>query len=111
MQGRFVWSLMLSLVFLSACGGSGSESPNEVSEPAIDESFAVDADGRQLALLCYGEGSPTVFLEPGDDGSGDEFTYIMRPLGEQTTTCTYDRPGSLAAIHLRGLGGHWTTRP
>ena len=94
MQGRFVWSLMLSLVFLSACGGSGSDSPNEVSEPAIDESFAVDADGRQLALLCYGEGSPTVFLEPGDDGSGDEFTYIMRPLGEQTTTCTYDRPGS-----------------
>ena len=94
MQGRFVWSLMLSLVFLSACGGSGSDSPNEVSEPAIDESFAVDADGRQLALLCYGEGSPTVFLEPGDDGSGDEFTYVMRPLGEQTTTCTYDRPGS-----------------
>jgi hypothetical protein len=94
MQGRFVWSLMLSLVCLSACGGSGSDSPNEVSEPAIDESFAVDADGRQLALLCYGEGSPTVFLEPGDDGSGDEFTFIMRPLGERTTTCTYDRPGS-----------------
>jgi pimeloyl-ACP methyl ester carboxylesterase len=94
MQGRFIWPLMLSLVFLSACGGSGSDSPSQVSEPAIDESFAIDADGRQLALLCYGEGSPTVFLEPGDDGSGDEFTFIMRPLGERTTTCTYDRPGS-----------------
>jgi pimeloyl-ACP methyl ester carboxylesterase len=93
MQRRFVWPLMLSLVFLSACGASGSDSPNDISEPAIDESFAVDVDGRQLALLCYGEGSPTVFLEPGDGGSGDEFSYVMRPLGERTTTCSYDRPG------------------
>jgi pimeloyl-ACP methyl ester carboxylesterase len=83
---------MLSLLFLSACG-SGSDSPNDVSEPAINESFVVDADGRQLALLCNGEGSPTVFLEPGDGGSGDEFSFVMRPLGERTTTCTYDRPG------------------
>jgi pimeloyl-ACP methyl ester carboxylesterase len=83
---------MLSLLFLSACG-SGSDSPNDVSEPAIDESFVVDADGRQLALLCNGEGSPTVFLEPGDGGSGDEFSFVMRPLRERTTTCTYDRPG------------------
>jgi pimeloyl-ACP methyl ester carboxylesterase len=93
MQGRHLWPLILSLIFLSACGGSGGDSPNDVSEPAIDESFAVDTDGRQIALLCYGEGSPTVFLEPGSDGAGDEFSYVMRPLGERTTTCTYDRPG------------------
>lgn len=93
MQRRIVWPLALSLVFLSACGGSGSDAPNDVSEPTINESFAIDADGRELALLCYGEGSPTVFLEPGDDGSGDEFAFVMRPLGEQTMTCTYDRPG------------------
>ena len=93
MQRVFAWSLMLSLAFLSACGGADRESPNDVSEPAIDESFAVDSEGRQLALVCYGEGSPTVFLEPGDGGSGDEYSFAMRPLGEQTTTCTYDRPG------------------
>jgi pimeloyl-ACP methyl ester carboxylesterase len=92
-QGRIVWPLVLSLVFLSACGGSDTDSPNDVSEPAIDQRFAVDADDRKLALLCYGEGSPAVFLEPGDDGSGDEFSYVMRQLGERTTTCTYDRPG------------------
>ena len=93
MQGRFVWPLVLSLGFLSACGGSGTDSPNDVSQPSIDERFAVDTDGRQLALLCYGEGSPTVFLEPGDGGSGDEFSFVMRLLGGRTTTCTYDRTG------------------
>ena len=93
MQRRFVWPLVLSLVFLSACGGSDSDSTNDVSEPAIDERFAVDADSRQLALLCYGEGSPTVFLEPGDGGGGDEYAFVMRPLGEWTTTCTYDPTG------------------
>lgn len=93
MQGRVVWPLVSSLVFLSACGGSDGDSPNDVSEPAIDQRFAIDADGRRLALLCYGEGAPTVFLEPGDGGSGDEFSFMMRPLGERTTTCTYDRPG------------------
>jgi pimeloyl-ACP methyl ester carboxylesterase len=90
---RFTWPLIVSIVFLSACGGSDGDSLNDVSQPAIDQRFAVDADGRQLALLCYGEGSPTVFLEPGDGGSGDEFTFVMRPLGERTMTCTYDRPG------------------
>ena len=93
MPSRSVLALAVLVVSLSACGSDG-DSPNDVSEPAIDERFAVDADGRQLALLCYGEGSPTVFLEPGDGGSGDEFSFIMRPLGEQATTCTYDRPGS-----------------
>ena len=93
MQGRFIGPLVLSLAFLSACGGSGSGAPNDVSQPSIDKHFAVHADGRRLALLCYGEGSPTVFLEPGDGGSGDEFSFLMRPLGERTTTCTYDRPG------------------
>ena len=78
MQGRFIWPLVLSLVFLSACGGSCSDSPNDVSEPSINESFAVDSDSRQLALLCYSEGSTTVFLDPGTDGAGDEFTHIIR---------------------------------
>jgi hypothetical protein len=93
MQARVVWLVILSLILASGCGDSGSDSPNDVSEPTIDERFAVDADGRQLAVLCYGEGSPMVFLEPGSDGSGDEFSFVMRPLGERTTTCTYARPG------------------
>jgi hypothetical protein len=84
---------MLSLVFLSACGGSGSESPNDVSEPAIDESFAVDPNGRQLALLCYGEESPTVVLEPAT-ATRVTSPATSRSLGERTTTCSACTAGS-----------------
>lgn len=101
----FAWVLGAVCLAVASTGcGSSDESPrtatpsatstaSDSSRPVIDDRFAVDADGRQLALLCYGEGSPTLFLEPGDDGSGDEFSYVMRPLGERTTACTYDRPG------------------
>jgi pimeloyl-ACP methyl ester carboxylesterase len=94
MPTRFVWPIILSLVFVSACGGSDSDSLNDVAEPTIDERFAVGADGLEVALLCFGEGSPAVFLEPGDDGGGDEFFLVHRPLGEQTMACTYDRLGA-----------------
>jgi pimeloyl-ACP methyl ester carboxylesterase len=99
----FAWVLgVVCLAVVSTGCGSSDDSPSaaassiatDVSQPVIDDRFAADADGRQLALLCYGEGSPTVFLEPGDDGSGDEFSFIMRRLAERTMTCTYDRPGS-----------------
>ena len=80
MQSRSALALAVLVVSLSACGAD-SDFPNDVSEPTIDQHFAVDPDGRQLALLCYGEGSPTVFLEPGDGGSGDEFTFIMPTRG------------------------------
>ncbi len=56
---------------------------------------AVDKDGRQLAYVCWGEGSPTVILETGGDnieewsGSG-----VVRRLAGLTRVCTYDRAGT-----------------
>jgi hypothetical protein len=38
---------------------------NDVSEPVIDGRFPVGADGHKLAMLCLGEGSPTIILESG----------------------------------------------
>jgi alpha/beta hydrolase fold len=64
----------------------------------IDEKFVVAADGRQLALACWGEGSPTVLLETGGTnieewaGSG-----VVTQLSGRTRVCTYDRAGTGAS--------------
>jgi pimeloyl-ACP methyl ester carboxylesterase len=64
----------------------------------IDEKFVVAADGRRLALACWGEGSPTVLLETGGTnieewaGSG-----IVTQLSGRTRVCTYDRAGTGAS--------------
>ena len=53
------------------------------------------ADGRRLALACWGEGSPTVLLETGGTnieqwaGSG-----MVTQLSSRTRVCTYDRAGT-----------------
>jgi pimeloyl-ACP methyl ester carboxylesterase len=88
---------LVSLALLSTACGSDSDSmaSTDVSEPTIDERFAVSPDGQQLALLCFGEDAPAIILEPGSDGSGiEEFARVLRPLGEETMTCTYDRLGA-----------------
>lgn len=65
----------------------------DVSEPVIDDRFAVGA-GYELEMRCYGEGSPVIIFEAGTDGSGlEEYAQLMRPLAERTMTCAYDRPG------------------
>jgi pimeloyl-ACP methyl ester carboxylesterase len=64
------------------------------SEPSIEASFAVDK-ARKLALVCWGEGSPTVLLETGGVNI-DEWTGsgLVRALAGDTRVCTYDRAGT-----------------
>jgi alpha/beta hydrolase fold len=71
-----------------------STASTDLSGPVIDDRFAVGA-GHELAMRCFGEGSPVIILESGTDGSGiEEFALLMEPLAERTVTCTYDRPGA-----------------
>lgn len=87
---------LLAVVVLSitGCGGDNG-SADDVSEPTIAERFTVGSERKQVALLCFGEGSPLVFLEPGDGGDGrGEFAAVLRPLAEKGTACTYDRLGA-----------------
>jgi len=78
--------------------GSLSSTPTSSGQSkgrTIDQKFVVAADGRQLALACWGEGSPTVLLETGGTnieewaGSG-----IVTQLSGRTRVCTYDRAGT-----------------
>ena len=74
---------------------AASPPADPVAHPSINARFAVGDGARELALVCWGEGSPTVLLETGDanieqwSGSG-----VVRQLANQTRVCTYDRAGT-----------------
>ena len=77
-----------------ASATAAAPSADPAASPSIKARFAV-GDGRQLALVCWGEGSPTVLLETGGanieewSGSG-----VVRQLASRTRVCTYDRAGT-----------------
>ncbi len=71
-----------------------SASVDPASEPSIEGSYAVDGD-RELALVCWGEGRPTVLLETGGVNI-EEWTgsAVVSGLAGSTRVCTYDRAGT-----------------
>ena len=75
----------------------GSTDP--LAAPTIQGRFAL-ADGRNLALECWGEGSPTVVLVGGhpSDGIRDfDDSPFARFLAQETRTCAYARSGYLGS--------------
>lgn len=79
----------------SAVTSSPSISEDPFEHPTIDGSYSVTAAGRQLRLVCWGTGSPTVLLETGGSNI-EEWTDsgIVRRLASVTRACTYDRAGT-----------------
>jgi pimeloyl-ACP methyl ester carboxylesterase len=64
--------------------------------PSIDGRFAVGADQRQLAIMCWGDGSPTVVFDAGTGDAGISrwrSSPITRALAHRTRVCAYDRAG------------------
>lgn len=69
--------------------------PDPLVNPVIAGRFAM-ADGRKLAIKCWGEGSPTVILEGGHPSDGlaqFEGTEFARTVASHTRTCAYARAG------------------
>jgi hypothetical protein len=71
-----------------------STASNDVSEPVIDGRFPVGADGHKLAMLCLGEGSPTIILESADGDGISTWAGLLDPLSKRTLICAYDRLGT-----------------
>jgi pimeloyl-ACP methyl ester carboxylesterase len=46
---------------------------------------------HRLAATVFGEGTPTVVIEPSFGGAADDWEKIARTLAEETTVVTYDR--------------------
>lgn len=108
--------LVLGSIVLSGCGVTATAPPSLVdsptatvtvsptsaldpmANPSIEGSFAVADDGRELALICWGEGAPTVILETGGTNI-DEWSSEpqVEQLAERGRVCTYDRAGTGAS--------------
>lgn len=104
---RLTTALAALLVTLAGCG-SDQAAPGEAttaestaaSDPtaslSVDGRFPVDEDQRQLALRCWGDGSPTVLWDAGlgvPGIGGFESSSIVAELAARTRVCTYDRAG------------------
>lgn len=118
--------VMVAILVLTACSGGEKPSEGEPStqsetstEPTappsadvfsplpgavIDGRFPVADDGRQLALSCWGEGSPIVVLEDGHPSEqGGRFQFgrtggaFLNALLAHTRVCAYDRAGYAAS--------------
>jgi hypothetical protein len=104
---------VVTVIMIGACGSSqpspadgdsspgtvASSVPDPLANPTVEGKFVVADDGRELAVICWGEGSPTVVLEAGHPSAGiQQFgTYGRAFVGElvgHTRVCAYDRAGN-----------------
>jgi pimeloyl-ACP methyl ester carboxylesterase len=84
----------------TVAGPTSLPSPGATARPTVDfpeirlQGNLELADGREIAALCVGSGTPTILLEVG--GSNDMADWpaqFLRSLGRATTTCLYSRAG------------------
>ena len=86
------WLLALALI-VSACSSNGDDagSTDKATSPEkLDGVVKIDGD-RGLYVRCTGSGSPTVFMEGGDDDTSDSYSFAEEPIAKETRTCVYDR--------------------
>jgi pimeloyl-ACP methyl ester carboxylesterase len=91
---RFSAACLLALALMvSACGSNGDDagSTDKSKTPQkLDRVVKVDGD-RGLYVRCTGSGSPTVFMEGGDDDTSDSYGFAEEPVAQVARTCVFDR--------------------
>ncbi len=95
--GRFACA-----AFMVSCGAASLDAQQGPIAP-VDMTLAPYAstagsvklpDGRELHLVCMGQGSPTVILSAGlGDWSGSAWSHIQPDIAKTTKACAWDRPG------------------
>lgn len=86
------WLLAMALT-VAACGSDGGTDDRTDKTKATETlGRVVKIDGdRGLYVRCTGSGSPTVFMEGGDEDTSDSYGYAEEPVAKVTRTCVYDR--------------------
>ncbi len=86
--------LMLGALLLPACALAQTA---VVPDPAYDDYASGQmvglADGRNIHLVCMGEGVPTVILTAGMGDWSAVWRKVQRPVAEVTRACAWDRAG------------------
>ena len=76
---------------------SARATPN-AEAPTLEGPFAVADDGREVFLRCWGDGSPTVFVDGGCCGPDGTLRWLSLPFVQKvaaaTRICAYDRAGT-----------------
>jgi pimeloyl-ACP methyl ester carboxylesterase len=86
------WLLAIALI-VSACGSNGDDAgttEKKTSTGKLDRVVKIDGD-RGLYVRCTGSGSPTVFMEGGDEDTSDSYGFAEESVAKVTRTCVYDR--------------------
>jgi hypothetical protein len=97
--------VVAGVIMTSGCGAPGASdsspeatatSSTDTGPPVtLDGAFEV-GDGRELAIRCWGEGSPTVLYDAGTGTSGIDTVLgvpSMLEIARTTRLCSYDRAG------------------
>jgi hypothetical protein len=113
---RLIFYLLFSLVILTACAKltentTPPASPLETQPPPTDTvipptpsqsalvtkpgliSGKVDIGGRNLYIICMGEGHPTVIFEAGLGADYSVYAGALAEVSKHTLACAYDRAG------------------
>lgn len=56
-----------------------------------DGTVTISVGRHQLAATVFGDGTPTVVIEPSFGGAAEDWEKIARTVAEETTVMTYDR--------------------
>ena len=105
-------ALVLAIALAAGACGDGEQEPSAPSapaeqrtataaafEPSVDDTFRVGSPRRELAIRCWGTGTPAVVLDAGsaDSGIAAFGSYeeeLIKPLAQRSTVCAYDRAGT-----------------
>ncbi|NDJ51921.1 MAG: alpha/beta hydrolase [Chloroflexi bacterium] len=111
-RGCLYWGLRIAalLLLLLVIAGVAGFIYNQIEINNANRRFVapgtvVQVNGRQMHILCLGEGEPTVVLESGGGSSSLDWRLVQQEVAGFTRVCSYDRAGYAWS---EGLGG--TTR-
>jgi pimeloyl-ACP methyl ester carboxylesterase len=85
----------IGAVLVAALLGAGYEAVHRHREQKLYQppGKLIDMGGYKLHLYCTGQGSPTVLLEFGADGSYLDWRDVQPGVSQITRVCSYDRGG------------------